>query len=66
LWCGSPDRARTLAAHLDAGMVGVNRSIGGVSGTPWVGAKQSGFGFIESPEGLRQFTQTRKISYEES
>jgi acyl-CoA reductase-like NAD-dependent aldehyde dehydrogenase len=46
-------------------MVGVNRSIGGVSGTPWVGAKQSDFGFIESPDGLRQFTQTRKISYEE-
>jgi len=65
LWCGAPDRARALAARLDAGMVGVNRSIGGVSGTPWVGAKQSGYGFIESPEGLRQFTQTRKISYEE-
>jgi acyl-CoA reductase-like NAD-dependent aldehyde dehydrogenase len=64
LWCGDPDRARSQAARLDAGMVGVNRSIGGVSGTPWVGAKQSGFGFVDSPEGLRQFTQTRKISYE--
>jgi hypothetical protein len=29
-----------------------------------VGSKQSGFGFVDSPEGLRQFTQTRKISYE--
>jgi acyl-CoA reductase-like NAD-dependent aldehyde dehydrogenase len=66
LWCGEPERARALAARLDAGMVGVNRSIGGVPGTPWVGAKQSGFGFIGSPEGLRQFTQTRKISYEVS
>jgi acyl-CoA reductase-like NAD-dependent aldehyde dehydrogenase len=66
LWCGAPERARALAARLDAGMVGVNRSIGGVSGTPWVGAKQSGFGFIGSPEGIRQFTQTRKISYEVS
>jgi acyl-CoA reductase-like NAD-dependent aldehyde dehydrogenase len=64
LWCGDPARARTLAARLDAGMVGINRSIGGAPGTPWVGAKQSGFGFIGSPEGIRQFTQTRKISYE--
>jgi acyl-CoA reductase-like NAD-dependent aldehyde dehydrogenase len=64
LWCGDPERARALASRLDAGMVGVNRSIGGVGGTPWVGSKQSGFGFVDSPEGLRQFTQTRKISYE--
>ncbi len=62
----SPERARLLAPSLEAGMVGINRSIGGVAGTPWVGAKQSGYGFIESAEGLRQFTQTRKISYEES
>ncbi len=66
LWCGAPERARALAARLEAGMVGVNRSVGGVAGTPWVGAKQSGFGFVASPEGLRQFTQTRKISYEET
>jgi len=65
LWSGDPARARALAARLDAGMVGVNRSIGGVSGTPWVGSKQSGFGFVDSPAGLRQFTQTRKISYEQ-
>ena len=64
LWSGDPERARALAARLDAGMVGVNRSIGGVSGTPWVGAKQSGLGFVDSPAGLRQFTQTRKITYE--
>jgi acyl-CoA reductase-like NAD-dependent aldehyde dehydrogenase len=64
LWCGDPERAQTLAVRLDAGMVGVNRSIGGVAGTPWVGAKGSGYGFIGSPEGVRQFTQTRKISYE--
>ncbi len=66
LWCGDAGRAREFAARLDAGMVGINRGIGGVEGTPWVGAKQSGFGFIGSPEGLRQFTQTRKISYEVS
>ena len=44
-------------------MIGVNQGIGGVSGTPWVGIKQSGFGFLGSVEGVKQFTVPKKISY---
>ncbi len=44
-------------------MIGINQGIGGVPRTPWVGAKQSGFGFIGSIEGMRQFTIPKKISY---
>ncbi len=51
-----------VARRLDAGMIGVNRSIGGASGSPWVGAKQSGYGFHSGPHGHRQFTQVRIVS----
>jgi acyl-CoA reductase-like NAD-dependent aldehyde dehydrogenase len=63
LWSSDPERATRYAAQLDAGMIGVNKSIGAVPGTPWVGAKQSGLGFTGSAEGIRQFAQTRKISW---
>ncbi len=57
---GSKD-AEEVADQLEAGMVGINQGVGG-SGAPWVGAKQSGFGFHGSPEGHRQFAQVRVVS----
>ena len=48
-----------VADQLEAGMIGINQGVGGGGDTPWVGAKQSGFGFHGSPEGHRQFAQTR-------
>ncbi len=51
-----------VARRLKAGMVGINRSVGGVQGTPWVGARQSGYGFHKSKDGHRQFTQTRVVT----
>ena len=39
-----------------------NQSVGGAKGTPWVGARESGYGFHSSVEGHRQFTQTRVLS----
>ncbi len=47
---------------MTAGMIGVNKSCGGAPGTPWVGARESGFGFHSSIEGHRYFTQTRVVS----
>jgi acyl-CoA reductase-like NAD-dependent aldehyde dehydrogenase len=53
--------AQRVADQMEAGMVGINQGVG--SGhAPWVGAKQSGFGFHGSPEGHRQFTQIRVMS----
>lgn len=54
--------ARAVADRLEAGMVGVNRGVGG-SGAPWVGAKESGFGFHGTPDGHRQFAQVRVMGY---
>lgn len=59
---GPLERAYTVARRLTAGMIGVNQGIRGVKGMPWVGAKESGYGFHSSPEGHRQFTQTRVVS----
>jgi acyl-CoA reductase-like NAD-dependent aldehyde dehydrogenase len=59
---GSPERASQVARRLDAGMFGVNRGVGGAQGTPWVGAKQSGYGFHSGKEGHRQFAQVRMVS----
>ena len=54
--------ADAVAEQLEAGMIGVNHSVGGPGGAPWVGAKQSGFGFHGSIEGHRQFAQVRVIN----
>ena len=51
-----------VADQLEAGMIGVNQGVGGGGDAPWVGAKQSGFGFHGSAEGHRQFAQVRVIS----
>jgi acyl-CoA reductase-like NAD-dependent aldehyde dehydrogenase len=51
-----------VARRLTAGMIGINRAAGGAAGTPWVGARQSGYGFHKSKDGHRQFTQTRVVT----
>lgn len=59
---GAAAHANEVARRLKAGMIGVNKSIGGTRGTPWVGARESGYGFHGSRDGHRQFTQTRVVS----
>ena len=53
--------AEQVAARLEAGMIGINQGVGSSGDAPWVGAKQSGFGFHGSPEGHRQFAQVRVV-----
>jgi acyl-CoA reductase-like NAD-dependent aldehyde dehydrogenase len=54
---------KEVARKLNSGMIGINKSCGGSSGTPWVGANQSGLGFIGSIDGHKQFTQIRIVSF---
>lgn len=54
--------AERVARQMTAGMIGVNRGIGGAPGTPWVGARHSGYGYHGGPMGHRQFCQVRVIS----
>src|SRR5690606_5754303 len=58
-----PEAAALEAGRkLTAGMIGINKSCGGASGTPWVGARESGYGFHSGIEGHRQFAQVRLVS----
>ena len=63
VWSKNFSKGKKVAEQIESGMIGVNQGIGGVSGTPWVGVKQSGFGYIGSVDGMRQFTAIKKISY---
>lgn len=63
IWSKNKKKAIGIARKIESGMIGVNQGIGSVSGTPWVGVKQSGYGYIGSIDGIRQFTVPRKISY---
>jgi acyl-CoA reductase-like NAD-dependent aldehyde dehydrogenase len=56
------DRAWSVAQRIDAGMVGVNRGVGGAHGSPWVGTKESGYGYHGGRYGHRQFAQARIVS----
>ena len=51
-----------VARGIRAGQIGVNRYLSGASGTPWVGARQSGFGFLGGVDGHKQFTTPKTIS----
>jgi acyl-CoA reductase-like NAD-dependent aldehyde dehydrogenase len=60
------ERTATVARRLGAGMVGINKNCGGASGTPWVGARQSGYGYHGGREGHRQFAQPRVVTREKA
>jgi acyl-CoA reductase-like NAD-dependent aldehyde dehydrogenase len=59
---GDAERSERVARRLTAGMIGINKSVGAAEGAPWVGARESGYGFHSSVEGHRQFTQARVVS----
>ncbi len=55
-------QAEDVARRMTAGMIGINRGCGGASGSPFVGAQQSGYGFHGGTMGIRQFAQARVVS----
>lgn len=59
---GGSERARDVARRLTSGMVGINQGLASAGDTPWVGARQSGYGFHSGRDGHRQFAQTRVLN----
>ena len=59
---GEAAHAEGVARQLTAGMIGINQGCGGAQGTPWVGARHSGYGFHSGKAGHRQFAQVRAVS----
>jgi acyl-CoA reductase-like NAD-dependent aldehyde dehydrogenase len=62
VYTGDAQRGVRMASRIHAGQVGVNQYLGSAPGLPWVGARQSGFGFLGGKEGHRQFTVPKSIS----
>ena len=56
------DAAGRLAKRLRFGQIGINRYISSAPGSPWVGARKSGFGFLHGIEGHRQFTVPKSVT----
>jgi succinate-semialdehyde dehydrogenase/glutarate-semialdehyde dehydrogenase len=56
------DRARRVAARLQAGMVNVNRGLVSDIAAPFGGIKQSGLGREGGPEGLHEYQQLKYLS----
>jgi len=56
------DRARRVAARLQAGMVGINRGVVSSVAAPFGGVKQSGLGREGGPEGLFEYQRVKYLS----
>ncbi len=59
----SKKNGEKIAARLECGMVSINSTISfaAVASVPFGGVKDSGYGRIHGPEGLREFTYPRTI-----
>lgn len=62
LYTADEAKAGALAKRLRFGQIGINRYISSAPGSPWVGARQSGFGFLHGIEGHRQFTVPKSVT----
>ncbi|MEO0652145.1 MAG: aldehyde dehydrogenase family protein, partial [Planctomycetota bacterium] len=60
VYTGDVERGLRVARGIKSGQIGVNRYLAAAG--PWVGARQSGFGFLGGIEGHRQFTVPKTIS----
>jgi acyl-CoA reductase-like NAD-dependent aldehyde dehydrogenase len=63
VYTGDVERGVRVARGIRSGQVGVNRYLSAAG--PWVGARQSGFGFLGGPDGHRQFTVPKTISIQQ-
>lgn len=62
VWGTDMDRARAVAARIDAGTVWINKHIDLDPGVPFAGGRQSGLGVEFAAEGLKEFTQLKIIN----
>lgn len=62
VWAGEDRDARRVAEQLDIGMVGINRPLSTGAGGPWVGWKNSGYGYARSVAGMRQFLRPKSLA----
>jgi acyl-CoA reductase-like NAD-dependent aldehyde dehydrogenase len=56
------DKAVRIAKRLRFGQIGINRYISSAPGSSWVGARQSGHGFLGGIEGHQQFSSPKSVT----
>lgn len=56
------EKIKKYALEIQSGMVGINGR-DSVGGSPFLGNKMSGLGFVEGAEGIQNFTQVRTLTY---
>jgi len=56
------EKASAVARRIESGMIGINKGCRGAQGTPWIGAKQSGYNYHGGEAGHRQFAQIKIVS----
>ncbi|MCS6885277.1 MAG: aldehyde dehydrogenase family protein [Acidobacteriota bacterium] len=64
IWSQNTERAKRLALRIEAGTVAINDcgATGfGLCEAPWFGVKDSGFGFVHSLEGLKNFCKIKHL-----
>lgn len=64
VFTGDVERGMRVARRIRSGQVGVNRYMTSAPDSPWVGHRQSGFGFVGGVAGFRQFSVPKTISVE--
>ena len=63
VWSQNFKRAAGICTRIEAGMTSINTSVTGVKGTPYVGIKESGYGYSGCYEAMRFYTNPKKITY---
>ena len=62
VYSSDEDKAVRIAKRLRFGQIGINRYISSAPGSPWVGARQSGHGFLGGIEGHQQFSSPKSVT----
>lgn len=63
VWSENFKKAADICSKIEAGMTSINTPVTGVKGTPYVGIKESGYGYSGCFEAMRFYTNPKKISY---
>jgi acyl-CoA reductase-like NAD-dependent aldehyde dehydrogenase len=62
VYSADEEKAVRIANKLRFGQIGINRYISSAPGSPWVGARQSGHGFLGGIEGHQQFSSPKSVT----
>ena len=62
VWSRDIEKAKSISRGLEAGGVGINKTVDSHSKIPWGGIKQSGIGRTLSKYGVREFTNMKNVS----